>query len=104
LQKWAFKAKRTLVVSGYFGIHISCTLKANAHSSLVMVDIRTGGRAHISIAFFTQNSSYSNIRKAGQPYAEQSECYMVLFLTICIILGFKIMYNGHFVNTSIIAR
>jgi len=103
IAKRAFKAKRTLVVSGYFGIHISCTLKANAHSSVVMVDIWTGGQAHISIAFFTQNSSYSNIWKAGQHYAEQSECHTVLLLTICIILGFKIMYNGHFVNTSIIA-
>ena len=32
----------------------------------------------------------------GQPYAEQSECFVVLLLTICIILGFKIMYDGHF--------
>jgi len=40
--KIAFKVKRTLVISGYFGIHISHTLKANAHSSVVMVDIWTG--------------------------------------------------------------
>jgi len=56
LQKCAFKAKRTLNVSGYFGIYISRTLKAKAHSSVVMVD----KWAHVCIAFFTQNSSYGN--------------------------------------------
>jgi hypothetical protein len=88
--------KRTLDIGGYFGIYISRTLKAKVHNSVVMVDKWT----HVSIAFFTQNSSYGNIWKAGHLYAEHSECYMALLLTICIILGFKIMYDGHFMNTS----
>jgi hypothetical protein len=96
VHKWAFKVKRTLAKSGCFGIYISCTLEAEAHSGIVMAD----KWAHVSVAFFTQNSSYGNMWKVGQSYAEQSECYMVLLLTICIILGFKIMYDGHFMNTS----
>jgi hypothetical protein len=70
MQKWAFKVKRTPAVSGYFGIYISRILKANAHSGVVTVDNWAPAR----VTFFTQNSSYGNIWKAGQPYAEHSEC------------------------------
>jgi hypothetical protein len=79
LQKWAFKAKRTLGRQQLlWDLHLSYFIKTKAHSSVAMVD----KWAHVSTAFFTQNSSYGNIWKAGQPYAEQSECYMVLLLTI----------------------
>jgi hypothetical protein len=41
-------------------------LEANDHSGAVMVNNWAG----VCIAFFTQNSSYGNIWKAGQPYVE----------------------------------